>query len=85
MGEFVELMQSTKGIYPIARYRLNQNESYTFCYTGVGRKDKEMFYYSCIQCKKVDGKTRGKVMESVVCYSVHFANEVLWTVSFISI
>jgi hypothetical protein len=59
MGEFVELLRSTRGKYPIASYRLTEQQRYTFCYVGHGRKNKEQLYYSCIQCKSVDSKSKG--------------------------
>ena len=38
MGEFVELLRSTRGKYPIASYRLTEQQRYTFCYVGHGRE-----------------------------------------------
>jgi hypothetical protein len=55
----VKLLSSAKGKHPIAQLKVNDNKSYTFNYAGCGRKDKDLLYYSCIQCKRVDKLTRG--------------------------
>uniref|UniRef100_A0A914XGD7 MULE transposase domain-containing protein n=1 Tax=Plectus sambesii TaxID=2011161 RepID=A0A914XGD7_9BILA len=55
----VEFQESKKGKNPIAVYRLNHDECNTFYYQGCGRKDTSILYYSCLQCKKVDGKVKG--------------------------
>jgi hypothetical protein len=60
MSQFfdVEFFPSTKGIHPQARYRLNADKCLTFCLAKKGRKENETLY-SYIQCKKVDGMSKG--------------------------
>uniref|UniRef100_A0A914UX19 Uncharacterized protein n=1 Tax=Plectus sambesii TaxID=2011161 RepID=A0A914UX19_9BILA len=50
------------GKHPITIYRLNDEECSTFYYQGCGRRDTTILYYSCLQCKKVDGQVKGDKM-----------------------
>lgn len=56
----VSFLSSKHGKNPIACYRLNAEECYTFYYVCSGRRDKNEKYYSCNQCKKVDGQRGSK-------------------------
>jgi hypothetical protein len=60
MSHFFEVnfLKSAKGRQPIAVFRLNENECNTFYYAACGRKEKDLLYYSCLQCKKADGKVK---------------------------
>uniref|UniRef100_A0A914XIA7 Uncharacterized protein n=1 Tax=Plectus sambesii TaxID=2011161 RepID=A0A914XIA7_9BILA len=66
----VEFTRSVKGKHPIARFRLNREECNTYCYVGCGRKDNNITYYGCNQCKGVDRNAKG-------CKQIHLNGTVI--------
>jgi hypothetical protein len=54
----VKLLQSKTGKKPVAEFRVSDQQCYTFSHAAYGKTDKKFSYYTCIQCKAVDRKTK---------------------------